>query len=396
MPCLARDKSGVFYIVTFVKGKRVWKSTKTRKKSEAYRVLLGSESTAPSRPESSRLLSACAHEYLQHVRANFSPKTHEIYRIAINHLVDFTGNISVDAVDSRLVDQYKVHRLQKVTPTTVNVETRAIKTFFNCLKRWNLVGKNPCDGVHQIRITEQLPTYLEEKELARLISGLKDEWLRRIVLFAAMTGARRGEILNLTWDDVNLKERLVTIHSSVNYRVKGGRVRVVPLNETVALLLESMPEKRGLVFKGVRGGTADGNHVGRRFRIAARGMGFDRKLHFHSLRHSFASLLVQKGVSLYHVQKLLGHSSTRVTEVYAHLQNTKMHDVVAKIDIYPATPVGEPLAGEKSDERGSHFEVIQMSIEQCHSGRHGKVHNLNCPTIRPVSASLTRQVLRTE
>jgi integrase len=216
------------------------------------------------------------------------------------------------------------------------------------------------------------------------------------VLFAAMTGARRGEILNLTWDDVNLKERLVTIHSSVNYRVKGGKVRVVPLNETVARLLDSMPDKRGLVFKGVRGETANGNHVGRRFRCAARELGFDRKLHFHSLRHSFASLLVQKGVSLYHVQKLLGHSSTRVTEVYAHLQNTKMHDVVAKIDICLATPVGGPLANEESDERGSHFEVIQMSIEQCHSGRHGKVHNLNCPTIRPVSASLTRQVLRTE
>ena len=127
-------------------------------------------------------------------------------------------------------------------------------------------------------------------------------------------------------------ERLVTIHSSVNYRVKGGKVRVVPLNETVACLLESMPDKKGLVFKGIRGETANGNFVGRRFRDTVREMGFDRKLQFHSLRHSFASLLVQKGVSLYHVQKLLGHSSTRVTEVYAHLQNTKNASVLSKIN----------------------------------------------------------------
>jgi site-specific recombinase XerD len=376
MSCLVRDKRGIFHVVTYVKGKHVWQSTRTRKRAEAFKVLAQIE-TSPSPGQAERGIGKYVQEYLAHVKANFSPKTHEIYRIALNHLIDFTGNMQVDELNTHLIDQYKVHRLPSVTPTTVNVETRAIRTFFNCLKRWEVIAKNPCDGVHQIRIAEELPTYFAEKELARLIDGLKDEWLRRIVLFAAMTGARRGEILNLTWDDVNLKDRLVTIHSSSNYRVKGGKVRVVPLNETVARLLESMPDKKGLVFKGIRGEKANGNHVGCRFRSAVRELGFDRKLHFHSLRHSFASLLVQKGVSLYHVQKLLGHSSARVTEVYAHLQNAKMHDIVAEIDISPTKPVAKPVTGERSDERKSRFEVIQMSIEKCQSGSQGKVLNLN-------------------
>ena len=70
----ARDKSGVFYIVTFVKGKRVWKSTKTRKRSEAYRVLLETETASPKGTKHSNLLSVCAQEYLEHVKANFSPR----------------------------------------------------------------------------------------------------------------------------------------------------------------------------------------------------------------------------------------------------------------------------------------------------------------------------------
>ena len=385
MSCLVRDKRGIFHVVTYVEGKHVWQSTRTRKRAEAFKVLAQLESSSPL-AHAERTIGKYIQEYLAYVKANFSPKTHEIYRIALNHLIDFAGNVQVDELNTHLIDQYKVHRLPSVTPTTVNVETRAIRTFFNCLKRWEVVTKNPCDGVHQIRITEELPTYFGEKELARLIDGLKDEWLRRIVLFAAMTGVRRGEILNLTWDDVNLKDRLVTIHSSLNYRVKGGKVRVVPLNETVARLLESITDKAGLVFKGIRGEKANGNHVGCRFRSALREMGFERKLHFHSLRHSFASLLVQKGVSLYHVQKLLGHSSARVTEVYAHLQNAKMHDIVAEIDILPVKPVAKPTPDEHFNEGESHFGVIQMSIEKRHGAPQAKLLRMKGRAIRPRSS----------
>ncbi len=108
-------------------------------------------------------------------------------------------------------------------------------------------------------------------------------------------------------------------------------MRVIPLNQTAVELLQRKTLREGLVFRGKRAGKVNPNFVGEKIREAIRRAGLDRRLHFHSLRHTFASLLVMKGVSLYQVQKLLGHSSPQITEMYAHLQNGEMHGVVEKI-----------------------------------------------------------------
>lgn len=289
--------------------------------------------TVPTSTEDSSLLSAWISEYLAHVRANFSKKTLDIYTLALRTFRAFTGDIPIGAVKAHVIDRFKVNRIDKVSIATVNLQLRVVKAFFNCLKRWEVVATNPCDAVRQIRGDELSPVFLTTEELQHLLKALEGHWLRPIVVFAAMTGARLGEVLNLTWADVDLSRRLVCIRSSSSYRVKGGKVRTIPLNQTVLEVLGSLPHRDGLVFRGVHGGHACSNHVSRTFRHAVRSSGLDRRVHFHSLRHGFASHLVQKGVSLYQVQKLLGHASPRVTEVYSHLQGTQMHEVVNMIDL---------------------------------------------------------------
>ena len=233
------------------------------------------------------------------------------------------------------MDSYKIDRSKKVSPSSVNIELRAIKAFFNCLKRWEIISKNPCEGIKPVRLPQQLPAYLTETDLKRLINSIEDEWLRKIVIFAAVTGARLGEVTNLDWKDVNLVNRTVLIHSSISYTVKGGRMRTIPLNNTVYDLLAAMTEKGGLVFPGKHRWNANLNFVSASFRKAVRKAGIDRRIHFHSVRHTFASLLVKHGVSLYQVQKLLGHTTSRVTEIYAHLQTGDLHEVVDIIDLNP-------------------------------------------------------------
>ncbi len=288
---------------------------------------------APAGIEGSPLLSSCISEYLAHVRANFSKKTLDTYGLALKTFRTFTGDIPIGAINAHVIDRFKVHRVDKVSIATVNLQLRAIKAFFNCLKRWEIVSNNPCDAVRQIRGDEISPVFLTMEELRHLLETLEGHWLRPIVVFAAMTGARLGEVLNVTWADIDLPRKLVCIRSSSSYRVKGGKVRTIPLNQTVLDVLGALPHREGLVFRGVRGGHACGNHVSRTFRKAVRAAGLNRRVHYHSLRHGFASLLVQKGVSLYQVQKLLGHASARVTEVYSHLQSAQMHGVVEMIDL---------------------------------------------------------------
>lgn len=332
MSCLIREKkSGIYYVVSKRDGKRVWKSTRTRDKKEAYQFyLISSKEISKSEP---RTLSSCIQEYMKYAKTNFAAKTQGIYKLTLDHLLGAVGDIDVGKITTLAIEQYKNQRAKKVKPATVNIEIRTMKAFFNCLKRWEIVAKNPCDGVQQIRIADKIPAYLSLDQLKRLLDSMKDPWIREIVIFAAMTGTRLGEITNLTWDDVNLKNRAITIRSSSAYQVKGGKLRVIPMNETLVRLLQSKEPKHGALFKGKRGGRANGNFVSENFRDAIRDNGFDRKLHFHSLRHTFASLLVTNGTSLYQVQRLLGHSSTKMTEIYAHLQSSGMQNIVEAINV---------------------------------------------------------------
>lgn len=336
MPSLVRDKRGMFYIVHSLDGKRQWRSTRTRIRSEAFKLFLKATSPQPSPQKQNpvKTLSYFIQDYLRHVNANHGAKTHQIYALALQHFLNHAGDIAVEAITPRVIDMFKVARLERASAATVNNNLRAVRTFFNCLKRWDILQKNPCDGIAQIRLPDQTPPFLSTEQLQHLVGTMNDQWMKPIVIFAAMTGTRLGEILNLTWDKIDLKNRVVLIQSSVSYQVKGGKVRAIPLNETALEVLSSLAgDREGLVFRGRLGGRANSNHVSATFRKTVRRTHLDKRLHFHSLRHTFASLLVQNGVSLFHVQKLLGHSSSRVTEMYAHLQNPRLHDVVRTIDL---------------------------------------------------------------
>jgi integrase len=268
------------------------------------------------------------------VRVQLAPKTCEVYKHTLAHLRAFVdGHRLVSTLTTWEIDQYKIHRSRLVKPSTVNIELRSLKSFFNTLKRWEMIHKDPCEGVALVRFPEQPPRYLPKDEIPVLIDAIQEQWLKDIVLFALMSGARLGEILNLRWEDVDLPNRTARIQSRHAYRVKGGKVRTVPLNVTLTEILSSRATREGIVFTGKRGKQVDSNYVSQKFREIVRSLGFDRGIHFHSLRHTFASLLVKSGVSLYKVQKLLGHSSSRVTEMYAYLQPSEMHDVVSLLSI---------------------------------------------------------------
>jgi integrase len=330
MPSLIRDKSGTFFIVTSENGKRVWRSTRTRDRREAYQLFLAQSPTSRGNPT----LSKCASEFLAHVKTNSAPKTHKVYKLALQHLFDFIGDVAIEQVSTRDIDRYKSQRIEKVSPATLNIEIRCFRAFFNRLRRWEILSKNPCDGVSQIRIPDQLPPFFTFEQIKKIQDNTTEDWLYRVVTFAAMTGARLGEILNLSWEDIDVENRVCVIRSNGSFRVKSGKARTIPLNETVYEMIMRSSHREGLVFPGKRGQKVRPNYVSRKFREIVRAAGLDKKLHFHSLRHTFASLLVKRGVSLYQVQKLLGHSSPRVTEVYAHLQGSDLHGAVSKIALF--------------------------------------------------------------
>src|SRR5262249_53200287 len=146
-----------------------------------------------------------------------------------------------------------------------------------------------------------------------------------------------GELLALTWDDVDLKNGRVVVRRNVSRGVvgtpKGGRSREVPLSDHAASALRELPSRfaRGLVFPAEGGRHLRKNECKWPLCAACAGAGL-RAIGWHVLRHTFASQLVMRGEPLKAVQELLGHASIEMTMRYAHLSPDVRRDAVRVLD----------------------------------------------------------------
>src|SRR5690606_4742814 len=130
--------------------------------------------------------------------------------------------------------------------------------------------------------------------------------------------------------NVNLKEKIIII-GDAGFTSKTREQRALPMNEKVFELLKkrvSKKEKNNYVFAKNFGRPYTGDYVSKKFKEAVRNADLDEATHFHTLRHSAATNMVNKGVQLYTVQKILGHSSINTTQIYAHLKMDEMRKAV--------------------------------------------------------------------
>ena len=155
-------------------------------------------------------------------------------------------------------------------------------------------------------------------------------WLRELMLVAIHTGMRMGEILGLTWDGVDLFRRTVTVFKS-----KNGERRTIPLYQTALELLNhkygSRSVETALVFPSEAQTRLNASNIGRSLNLALEKANMTN-FHFHDLRHTCATRMVQGGVDLYKVQRLLGHKSPIMTQRYAHHYPGSLRDGIEVLD----------------------------------------------------------------
>jgi integrase len=272
-------------------------------------------------------------EVLKYVGATLEPGTLAIYSTTFAHFRKSAGNPPLPSLTPRDIDKYKIERLAAVAPATVNIELRTLKSAFRMGVRWNMLRKSPFEGVSLARVPEREPPYYGQEEFQKLLDAIREPWLRDVVLFAAVTGMRQGEILSLRWDQVDFRARVARLSSRASFRTKTGKRRSVPLGDTAVQVLRARESghEAGMVFT-LRGRPLMRRWVTTKLRRYVREIGLDRRLNFHSLRSSFASWLALDGVSIYQISKLLGHSDVKITqEYYAHLEPAELHDVVDRI-----------------------------------------------------------------
>ncbi len=329
---LHKRSNGVYYVLYYQNGRQRWKSTKATTKPEALKALTNFKQLFEAQLKSVSF-EQFAHQFL--TSSDLAPSTLRVYKGIFKTFVPFLRGAYVNEVTPETIDSYKAKRLKEVSPVTVNIELRMLKAAFSTAKRWRMTAHNPFDEVSFARVPEQAPLCLNREDLQKLLACIREGWFRDVVLFAVMTGMRRGEILNLRWSEVDLERKIVNIETNATWKTKHGKRRVVPLNETAALLLAARvgksPSDYVFTLNDQKISESWVSHLFKRYVREAKLS--NPRYRFHSLRHTMATNLLRAGESIHVVQRILGHSSVKVTEGYSGIAGSELHDAVNKISV---------------------------------------------------------------
>ncbi len=329
-------KRGRYWCMRFTyQGRQVRRSTGTtdRRLAEAImgkvRAQLVEGRFFETLEEKTRTFEELMERYLAEHAAKKADPRH--YRGHATSLKAVFGGLTLAEITPKLIVDYKNRRYAAgLKPASINRELATLKKAFNlAVKEWEWCRDNPVSRVSMERENNRRDRWLTSEEEARVLERCAP-WLHDLVTFALHTGMRMGEILELTWRGVDLNRRTVTV-----LRSKNGERRTIPVNQTVLTVLKDKAGLRSLktdlVFCSQALTPLESGHLRRSFRLALRKAQIE-DFHFHDLRHTFATRLVQAGVDLYKVQRLLGHQSPVMTQRYAHHYPESLRDGVETLD----------------------------------------------------------------
>ncbi|MFA5140658.1 MAG: tyrosine-type recombinase/integrase [Elusimicrobiota bacterium] len=270
-------------------------------------------------------------EYLTYAKGNKAPKSYDRDVVTLGHFTEFIKADKLGAVTASKLEGYKSwRREQGAKPSTLNRELNTIKAMLNKAVAWGALSQSPAKSVRKIREPKKQVRYLSAEEVRALLSAAGDR-LGPIIETFLHTGLRRDELAHLTWADVDLNRKAVTVQAKDGWHPKDYEARHIPMTVRLAEILSARPRGGSpYIFHTQGGGAHEGNILTRDFRKLARACGI-KGASIHTLRHTFASHLVMSGADLYTVQKLLGHSSIKTTEIYAHLAPDFLRAAVARL-----------------------------------------------------------------
>lgn len=277
--------------------------------------------------------------YKPHIKLKNKKSTYErevsLYK---RWLKPFFGGVKLSLISRisliSILNEMKTANLSNRTQNYAIALTRQVFNF--AIKEELFSGNNPAAKFDFPKTDNKRMRFLTDEELDKLFTELKKRSYRvyLMALLSADSGLRAGEIFNLTWADVNLQQRTIFIKDPKNGKNRHAYM-TIRVFEEFSKLKQGLGNK--LVFPNKNGNKFE--HVSRTFERAVKACQLNKgysdrrqKVVFHSLRHTFASRLVQKGVSLYEVKELLGHSDIKMTMRYAHLSNETLRQAISKLD----------------------------------------------------------------
>lgn len=289
-------------------------------------------------------------QFLQHLRyeRNVSPHTLRNYSSDLDQFTEYlfqinkSARIPVDEIDRLTIREWmaSLHALDK-KKTSIARKLASLRTFFQFLVREGVLESNPAKMVATPRIERKLPNHLSMEDAVRFIEtpdlntdlGKRD---RAIIEFLYATGMRVSELVNLNLKDIDFREKLVRVTG------KRKKQRVLPFHDhSLQALMHYLHESRPVFLNNCPPAMRDENVVFLNYqgtRITTRSVGrmIDKYIKLcadihdispHSLRHSFATHLLDRGADLRDIQELLGHARLSTTQIYTHVSMEKLIEV---------------------------------------------------------------------
>ena len=247
----------------------------------------------------------------------------------VRRIQEYFGNVRIVSIDTSAIEEFLADlSRQGFKPATVNRYHARLSSMMRRAYVWGYRSDNPVDRIESMKEEKMGDRYLEPEEFQELLNACDPE-LRSLVMVAAQTGMRRGELMALRWEDVQWEGRYLMVRAA-NSKTSEGRI--VPLNDYVIQALVSLdPGKNGKVFPF-------GDFPQYRWKKVRKKLGWDRidnprlkGWRFHDLRHLAASVMVMADVPLVKVAKILGHKQLTTTQRYAHLADRSLFEAVEKI-----------------------------------------------------------------
>jgi site-specific recombinase XerD len=327
-------RGNTWWIDYYIDGQRVRENTNTTSKRRAEDMLAKIRTEVVEgrlnlqRVRSSPSFSDFSEKYLEYSLQNKKPSSHKRDCLSVKHLDAFFGKRTLRDIQPMLIEHYKKRRGDEgKSPATINREMACLKHMFTIAISWKQAYENPVKQIRMLHEDNEVTNVISYEDEELLLANAAPH-LRDILICALDTGMRRSEMFELRWKDVDLKKSALRVVKS-----KTGKAREIPIGDRLLIVLKRLRTSQSgdHVFISPKTGEKL-TKVDTAFRRALERSGIKhRGYRLHDCRHSFASRLIEQGESPFTVQELLGHSSIRTTQRYAHPGAQSKRDAIKKL-----------------------------------------------------------------
>lgn len=270
-------------------------------------------------------------EYLES-DLNYSDNTIKSYDNDLEKFIKYFQNKDILKVGVKDIEKY-INTLSELAPSSVSHNISTLRSFYNYYLKLDKISYNPCDSIKQPKLGRHLPVYLTIAETEKLLD-IKIETpfdARNKALLELMyaTGLRISEAITLEFKNIDPEECIVRVIG------KGSKERIVPVNDyALDALNDYLKNFRPLlvknninnyVFLNNHGNLLTRQGVFKMIKAECLKKGITKNISPHTIRHTFATHLLENGADLRIIQELLGHSDISTTQIYTHITNETLH-----------------------------------------------------------------------